>query len=103
MGKHRNYPPELKLEAVQRYKNGDQMSMILKDLNILSARRVYIWTSQFDDGNIKFEDLRGLSKVKDNISTDQLTDKEYIKYLEAEVEMLKLQADVLQPWRSLRR
>lgn len=83
------YSPELKLEAVQRYLNGDSCRVICEQLNIQDPKRIYVWTKAFEEkGEFAFVDQRGkhsFGRPKKKF----LTVQEEIEYLRAQNLLLK--------------
>lgn len=78
------YSPELKLQDVKLYLNGQSCSSICEQLKIQDSNRIYVWTKAYQaKGELAFIDGRG----------KQATGRPKIKFmsLEEEVEYLRAQ------------
>lgn len=100
MRKNKSYSKELKLEDVRRYKCGESATNIIKDLDISGIKRIYLWTKQYDEGNITFKETRSINSrgrpKKSKFDTSKMTKDEYIKHLEMENDILKSLAEMKQ-------
>lgn len=98
----KKYPKELKKEVVQRWVAGESAIQLAREYDLSGKDRVYHWARQYKSGNTEFEETRGkLTKLEcpkkgrqKIIEREDMTDAEYIKYLEMENDVLKKISEV---------
>jgi transposase InsO family protein/transposase-like protein len=100
--KTKRYSKELKLEVVTRKLKGESTMALVREFEISTPGVVRRWMKQYQNGNITFEETRGKATKATSpnkgsgkkINIDKMTDQEYIKYLEMEVDVLKKISEV---------
>lgn len=89
-----NYSPELKLQAVKLYLDGQPCKSICEQLNIQDPKRIYIWTKAYqENGKSVFIDGRG----------KQATGPPKTKFMDLEEELEYLRAQNLWLKKSIER
>jgi transposase len=85
--KSKSYSFELKLDAVNRVQAGESVKIVAKQLEIVDPDYIYVWIKKYETyGEV------GLKRKKRNSLID---DKEKIKELEMENEILKKYLQIL--------
>jgi transposase len=85
--KYKSYSFELKLNAVNRVQAGESVKIVAKQLEIVDPDYIYVWIKKYETyGEV------GLKRKKRNSLID---DKEKIKELEMENEILKKYLQIL--------
>jgi transposase len=85
--KTKSYSFELKLDAVKRVKAGESVKIVAKQLEVVDPDYIYVWIEKYDTyGEV------GLKRKKRN---SLLNDKDKIKELEMENEILKKYLQIL--------
>ena len=100
MNKH--YTKEIKLEVVTKKLSGESTTKLVREYGLSGKSRVNVWVKQYKNGNTTFEETRGKATSKTSpskgrkkiIKREDMSDKEYIEYLEMEVDILKKISEV---------
>ena len=83
------YSPELKLQAVKLYLNGQSCSSICEQLKIQDSNRIYVWTKAYQgNGESAFIDGRG-KQATGRPKTKFMSLEEEVEYLRAQNLLLK--------------
>ena len=83
------YSPELKLQAVKLYLNGQSCSSICEQFKIQDSKRIYVWTKSYQDkGELAFIDQRG-KQATGRPKTKFMSLEEEVEYLRAQNLLLK--------------
>lgn len=89
MGKTRT--PEFKEKVVKEYLNGARMSDVTTKYDIHKTQ-IKVWTKKWREDGC-FTDMRGKAKKGrpkvTKVNKEEMTDQEYIAYLEMELDILK--------------
>jgi transposase len=85
--KNKSYSFELKLDAVNRVKSGESVKIVAKKLEIVDPEYIYVWIEKYEtygEVGLKRKKAKGL-----------IDDKDKIKELEMENEILKKYLQIL--------
>ena len=92
MRKNNNYTPELKLQIVKEYLNGNlSYDSIAKKYNIRSSTQVKSWVKQYQSfGEDYFKtEKRGRPKKQKELDIDKMSIEEQLHYYKMENDILK--------------
>ena len=93
MRTNNRYTPGFKEKVIKEYLAGKRLKDIMKEYGIRSKTQVMSWRDQWREYGC-FPDGRGKAKVgrPRTIKREEMTDEEYIEYLEMQLEIKKYMA-----------